>query len=139
MDEPHPTVGTPSDLLRTAALGFAGGLRTTIPFLVESAYLEREGPDIADGGPVLDFLATPLAVRVLSLAALTEIVLDKTPFVPDRLLPLPLGARVIVSGVAGALMSLAEGRTSDSGALVGSIGGALGSVAGYAMRTRLPL
>jgi uncharacterized membrane protein len=139
MDEPHPTLGTPGDLLRTATLGFAGGLRTVMPFAVESAYLEYAGPDIADGGWSIDLLSSRQAAMLLAAAALVEISLDKTPFVPDRLRPVPLAARVIASGTACALTSLAEGRTSDSGALIGSVCGAVGSLFGYAFRTRLPL
>ena len=139
MDEPHPALGTPGDLLRTATLGFAGGLRTVVPFAVESAYLEREGPDIADGGWSIDLLASRQAAVVLATAALVEIGLDKTPLVPDRLRPVPLAARIVAAGTACALTSLAEGRTSDSGALIGSVFGAIGSLCGYTFRTRLPL
>jgi uncharacterized membrane protein len=139
MDELHPVLGTPGDLLRTAILGFAGGLRTMMPFAAESAYLERNGPDIADGGWSIDLLATRQAATLLAIAALLELGLDKTPFIPDRLRPVPLAARIIASGTACALTCLAEGRTSDSGALIGSLGGAVGSLFGYTFRTRLRL
>jgi uncharacterized membrane protein len=139
MEDPHPTSGTASDWLRTAALGFAGGLRVAMPFAALADYLERQGPDIADGGPVVDLLASPGAARTLGLAALGEAIFDKTPFPPTRLLPLPLAARVATSGIACALSTLAEGRTSDSGALIGSVCGGIGSLCGYTFRTRLPL
>jgi uncharacterized membrane protein len=139
MDERHPWLGTPRDILRTAALGFAGGLRLVIPLAVESAYLAREGSDIADGGWTLDVLAHRRVAVALGAAAVIEIAIDKTPFPPTRVEPLPLAGRIVASGTACALSCLAEGRTSDSGALIGSVSAALGSVFGYTMRTRLPL
>jgi uncharacterized membrane protein len=139
MVERHPWSGTLQDKVRTAALGFAGGLRLAMPFAVESVYLSREGPDIADGGWTLDLLARRRVAVVLGLGALAEIVIDKTPFPPTRVDPLPLAGRVIASGSACALSCLAEGRTSTSGALIGSVAAVAGSVFGYTMRTRLPL
>jgi uncharacterized membrane protein len=131
-------VGTPSDLVRTATLGFVGGLRSVMPLAIVAAHLEREGPDIADGGWAIDLLASPWGALGLGCAALGEVLVDKLPFAPSRLRPLPLSGRVVLAGTACALWSLAQGRTSDSGALVGSLGGVLGSVAGYSLRTRLP-
>jgi uncharacterized membrane protein len=139
MDDLHPTTGTPTDWLRTATLGFVGGLRTVMPWALVSAYLARQGPDIADGGWVVDVFATRRCAVVLGLAALVELALDKTTLVPSRVQPLALAARIISAGLACTLASLAEGRTSDSGALLGSVGGAFGSAVGYAFRTRLPL
>jgi uncharacterized membrane protein len=134
-DERHPAKSSPSDLLRTATLGFVGGLRSVMPLAILAAYLEREGPDIADGGWAIDVLASPGGAFALGLAAIGEVVADKLPFVPSRLEPMPLAGRIVLGGTAGALASLAEGRTSDSGALVGSVGALLGSLAGYALRT----
>ena len=136
-DEHHPVEGTPRDLLRTFSLGMVTGLRSMMPFAVLSGYLEREGPDIADGGWPIDVLASPWGATVLALAAAGELVADKLPLLPGRVEPLPLVARVVMGGTVGAAASLAEGRTSDSGALLGSVGGLVGSVLGYTLRMRL--
>jgi len=106
---------------------------------VLAAYLGRQGPDIADGGWAVDLLSSRWGGRALAAAALIEIGLDKTPLVPGRVEPGPLAGRIVASGAACALAALAEGRTSDSGALLGSLGAAVGSVVGYTLRTRLPL
>jgi uncharacterized membrane protein len=139
MDERHPWSGTTHDWLRSATLGFAGGLRSTMPFAVVASYLGRQGPDIADGGWAVDLLSSRWGGRVLTAAALVEVGLDKTTIVPSRVAPGPLAGRIVSSGVACALEALSEGRTSDSGALLGSLGAVLGSVVGYTLRTRLPL
>ncbi len=138
-EERHPSPATPRDLLRSVTIGFAGGLRSLMPLALLSAHLEREGPDIADGGWVLDLLASRWAVTVLAVAALAELVADKLPFVPARIDPLPLAGRVVLGGTASSLASLAEGRSSDTGAWVGALGAVAGSVTGYWLRMRLPL
>src|SRR5919199_1692450 len=140
-DEPHPARNSPSDVLRMVMLGFVGGLRSLMPLAILSAHLGREGPDIADGGWIIDALASPAGALALGAAAVGELVADKLPLVPSRLKPLPLGGRVVLGGTACAFASLAEGRTSDSGALIGSAGAVIGSLAGYALRTSrvLPL
>jgi uncharacterized membrane protein len=139
LEERHPSPATPRDLLRSVTFGFVGGLRSLMPLALLSVHLEREGPDIADGGWVLDLLASRWAATVLGVAALGELVADKLPFVPARIEPLPLAGRVVLAGTASSLASLAEGRSSDTGAWVGALGAVLGSVTGYWLRMRLPL
>jgi uncharacterized membrane protein len=110
-----------------------------MPLALLADHLEREGADIADGGWALDALASRWAVAALSSMAGGELVADKLPFTPGRLQPLPLAGRVLLGGTASAVASLAEGRRSDTGALVGCLGAVVGSVLGYLWRTRLPI
>jgi uncharacterized membrane protein len=124
------------DVVRTTTLGFVAGLRSFMPLAILAAYLEREGPDIGDGGWAIDALAAPTGALALGVAAVGEVVADKLPIVPSRLEPLPLAGRIVLGGTVGALASLAEGRTSDSGALAGSLGAVVGSLAGYTLRTK---
>jgi uncharacterized membrane protein len=136
--EPHPAADTSLDTLRTLVLGFAAGLRSIMPLAVLAAHLRREGPDIADGGWIIEVLASTAGAAVLGLAAIGEVITDKLPNVPARVDPLPLAGRVFLGGCAGAFSSLAEGRASDRGALIGSLGAAVGALTGYTLRTRLP-
>jgi uncharacterized membrane protein len=136
--ERHPAANTPLDVVRTATLGFVAGLRSVMPLAILAAYLGREGPDIADGGWAIDALASRIGGVALGLAAVGEVAVDKLACLPGRIEPLPLAGRIVLGGGAGALASLAEGRTSDSGALAGSLGALAGSLAGYALRTKLP-
>ncbi len=131
----HPSADTPLDVLRSWTLGFVAGLRSMMPLALLSAHLEDQGPDIADGGWTLDVLTSRWAAFALGVAAAGELVADKLPFVPDRLMPAALAGRVILGGTASGLASLAAGRASDRGALLGSLGAVVGSVAGYALRT----
>jgi len=135
----HPAPDTELDLARTFAFGVTGGLRSMMPFALLSGQLEREGADIADGGWALDALASPWAVVALSAMAVGEVIADKLPNTPSRLAPPALAGRVIIGGTACAVASLAQGRRSDIGALVGSVGVIAGSVLGYAWRTQVPL
>jgi uncharacterized membrane protein len=139
MEDRHPRRATPIDILRTTTLGFVGGLRSLMPLAVLSAYLQRQGADIADGGWTLDLLASSPGALVLGAAAIGEVLADKFPFVPTRVAPLPLAGRVVLSGSACALAALAKGRRSDTGALIGAISSVGGSLCGYAWRTRVPL
>jgi uncharacterized membrane protein len=131
----HPSADTPLEILRSWTLGFAAGLRSMMPLALLSAHLEDHGPDIADGGWALDVLTSPWIAFALGGAAVGELVADKLPFVPDRLMPASLAGRVVLGGTASGLASLAAGRASDRGALVGSLGAIVGSVVGYALRT----
>jgi uncharacterized membrane protein len=106
-----------------------------MPLALLSAQLEHQGPDIADGGWALDVLTSPWAALALGVAAVGEVLADKLPFVPDRLEPASLAGRVVLGGTASGLASLATGRASDRGALLGSLGAIVGSVAGYSLRT----
>lgn len=136
--EQHPSIDTPLDVLRTAVLGFVAGLRSIMPLAVLAAHLQREGPDIADGGWVIEGLASGPGAGLLGLAAIGEVIADKLPVVPARVDPLPLAGRVIFGGCVGAFTSLAEGRASDRGALIGALASLAGAVAGYAFRVHAP-
>ena len=136
-DERHPRADTPRDLLRSAVLGAVAGLRSVTPIALLSDSLSRDGPDIADGGWAIDLLTSPQVALVLRLAAFGELVADKLPGTVDRVAPLPLAGRVVLGGTTCALHSLAEGRASDIGALIGALGAVGGSVLGFTLRTRL--
>ena len=127
-----------STLVRGFTLGVVAGLRSVLAPALLARAISTEGPDIADGGWVLDVLAHRRVALVLGLGTLPEFVIDKLPAAKSRLLPPLLAARVISGGTTAAIHSLAEGGRSDQGAVVGSLGAVVGSVAGYCWRTRMP-
>ena len=89
-------------------------------------------------------LARPLAligslpaVIILSLLAVTELILDKLPNTPSRTAPPGLIARVVTGGLTGACVSLGGGRSALLGAGLGVLGGIVGTFGGYQARARL--
>ncbi|GAC1301777.1 MAG: hypothetical protein NVSMB19_10290 [Vulcanimicrobiaceae bacterium] len=60
------------------------------------------------------------------LAAAGELLVDKLPVVPPRLLPAALAARVL----SGALCGRTLAKRADGSALLGTVAGAAGSLAG---------
>ena len=77
------------------------------------------------------------AAIILSVAAVTEIIVDKLPNTPNRTAPLGLIARIVTGGLTGACVSLGGGRSALAGAVLGLIGGIIGCFGGYQARTRL--
>ena len=77
------------------------------------------------------------AVIILSLLAITEIILDKLPNTPNRTAPPGLIARIVTGGLTGACVSLGGGQSAFVGAGLGLIGGIDGCFAGYQARARL--
>ena len=138
VDEPHPSPDQPLDVLRSLSIGFASGLRSVLPLAVLADQIHRQGPDIADGGWILDTLSRRATTLVLGTAAVGELVADKLPWTPSRSRPLPLAVRVAAGGATAAMDSLAEGRRSDHGALFGSLGALLGSLFGAWLRREIP-
>ena len=125
-------------LVRSAILGFVGGLRSMMPLALVAAHLQRHPPlEPITAGWALDWLGSRLAVQLLGVAALGEVIADKLPVVPDRLEPVPLAGRVILGGTACALASQADGGSPDTAALVGALSAIGGSLVGYSLRSWL--
>jgi uncharacterized membrane protein len=88
-------------------------------------------------GSRLVFMASPVAVAILSLAAIAEYVNDLLPKTPSRTTPGPLIARIVTGGLSGACLSASAHRSLLVGAFLGGIGAVIGAFAGYQARTRL--
>jgi uncharacterized membrane protein len=121
-------------LLFAFLIGVFAGLRSLTP------------PAVVAWGVHLGWikLARPLSligsvpgVIILSLLALTELVLDKLPSTPNRTAPPGLIARIVTGGITGACVALGGGESAIVGAVLGAIGGVVGTFAGYHARARL--
>ena len=77
------------------------------------------------------------AVIILSLLAITELILDKLPNTPNRTAPPGLIARIVTGGFAGACVAIGGGQSAFAGAGLGVIGGIVGCFGGYQARARL--
>ncbi len=113
-------------------LGFVTGLRsqTALALLGQDALRH---PDRVKHTPFHLLAERPVATLLL-LAAGGEFVVDKLPFLPDRIKPGPLLGRLAFGAAAGAIV-FAEGRgPMPLGALLGAAGAFVGSHAGYRFR-----
>jgi len=88
-------------------------------------------------GSPLRFMEFPIAVAILSLAALGEYVNDKLPNTPSRTAPPSFIARLVMGGLSGATLSSAGGQSLAVGAVLGAVGAIIGTLVGYKARTGL--
>jgi uncharacterized membrane protein len=107
-----------------------------MPFAVLSAAASR-GDFAKDATGVLGLLRGRAARIGTGLAAVGEVIADKTPYVPSRIEPAPLAGRIAAGGVAGALFAKGNGKSLVPGAILGALASAGGSFAGYAYRTKI--
>lgn len=85
----------------------------------------------------LALLDTARAEHTTRKLALGEFISDKTPLLPSRLKPASLLWRLISGGVCGAAFSVSDGENASAGAALGATGALVGSLLGYAWRTRV--
>lgn len=114
-------------------LGAVAGLRSQIP-LALLARAARDGRvDTGASGP-LHLLGARPAVPVLLLGMVGEFVGDKLPSTPSRLDAGPLGGRVVIGAVAGAVVRRGAGASLLPGVVLGAVGAGIGSWAGHQAR-----
>jgi uncharacterized membrane protein len=118
-----------------AGLGFVAGLRSQMPLRLLAVEANRDSRTRARGALRL-FDSRP-ALFATGLTALSELVVDKLPFVPDRIDPLPLAGRLFFGGLAGGAVFSGGRKPFVAGAGLGAAAAALGSYAGYSGRTTL--
>lgn len=82
--------------------------RAAGPALLAQDFNRRQPPTLA--GTQFDFLASETAAGLLSMAAVGEMVIDKMPFVPARISPLPLAGRMASGALVGAALSAERGE-----------------------------
>jgi uncharacterized membrane protein len=121
-------------LLLAFLIGLCAGLRSLTPpaavaWAVHLGWLRLARP--------LSLVGSIPAVIILSLLAVTEIVLDKLPNTPSRTAPPGLIARIVTGGFTGACVSVGGGKSALVGAGLGVIGGLVGCFGGYHARARL--
>jgi uncharacterized membrane protein len=118
-------------LLFPFLIGLFAGLRALTPpallaWAVHLGWLKLARP--------LSLVGSLPAVIILSLLAVTEIILDKLPNPPNRTAPFGLIGRIVTGGFTGACVSLGGGQSAYVGAGMGVIGGVVGCFAGYEFR-----
>lgn len=119
---------------RALLLGFATGLRTMTAGAA-LAWHHDDAPRSA-GWRTWPVLRGVWGRKLMVAASAGEIVGDKLPATPSRLQLAPLGGRIAFGALAGAALGT-EGRGKAvviRSAIVGGVGGAAGSYAGYHAR-----
>jgi uncharacterized membrane protein len=116
-------------------LGIVAGLRSmTAPAVVSwAAHLGR----LRLAGSPLGFLEHTATAYILGVLALGELIADKLPFTPSRKTPGPFAARIVLGGLSGAAVVAGTSGSALVGALLGGIGGTIGTLGGYGCRTGL--
>jgi uncharacterized membrane protein len=115
-------------------IGLLAGLRSLTPPAVVSwaahlGLLKLQG--------FLALLAATPAVVICTIAALAELIADKSARIPDRTSAPGLIARVMTGGGMGACIASAAGQELFIGMALGAAGGIAGAFAGYHARTQL--
>jgi uncharacterized membrane protein len=121
-------------LLLAFFIGFVAGLRSLTPpaavaWAAHLGWLPLQG--------WLALLATLPAAVLFTIAALAELIADKSPGIPDRTSPPGLLARILTGGGTGVCLAAAGGLNLFIGLAAGAVGGIAGAFAGYHARKQL--
>src|SRR5437762_12392407 len=117
-------------------VGVAAGLRSLTPPAVMAGAAHLGWLNL-NNSP-LAFMGSIITVVIFSLLALFELfVVDLQPTTPKRTAPLPLTARILTGGLCGACLCAASNQSLIIGAILGAVGGVIGTFAGYETRRRL--
>ncbi len=121
--------------LRALGIGFVAGLRSMAAPAAVSWAASNGRLSLANSP--LSLLDSERAMHTTRKLALGEFVSDKTPLLPSRLRPGSLLFRLLSGGVCGAAFSISDGDKPRNGAMLGATGALVGSLLGFAWRTRV--
>ena len=122
-------------MLAIPLLGLTTGLRAMTPIAVLCwfAYLGK----LPVQGTWASWTAHLVTVIVFTACALGEIVNDKLARTGNRTAPAPLVTRIVLGGLVGSIAATAMRGPGLEGVLLGSVGAALGTFAGFMIRRDL--
>jgi uncharacterized membrane protein len=110
-------------LIAAFVLGIACGLRAVVGLAAVSWAASSQHLPLQ--GTWLSFLGNRITSYVSSVLALGELINDKLPKTPSRLVPPQFGARVVMGALTGSAIGLSHGNLA-----LGAVSGILGSVVG---------
>jgi uncharacterized membrane protein len=120
-----------SVLILAFVVGFACGLRALVGLAAVS--WAASGQQLPLQGTWLAFLGFRATPFITSLLGIFELVTDKLPKTPSRLVPPQFGARVFMGALTGAAIGTSQGHLL-MGVLSGVVGSVLGTLAGSKAR-----
>lgn len=136
---PIPAGSTASrrgSLTRVALLGAVTGLRSQVSLALLARAVRAGRVETGGSGP-LHLLDSRPAAPLLLLTMAGEFVGDKLPMTPSRMDPGPLGGRLVLGALAGAVLRRSAGASLLPGVLLGALGADLGAWASYHARVWL--
>jgi uncharacterized membrane protein len=116
-----------SVVISAFVLGIACGLRAIIGLAAVSWAASSERLSLE--GTWLSFLGYRFTPYIASVLALGEMINDKLPKTPSRLVPPQFGARVVMGALTGTVIGLSHEHLAI-GAIAGVIGSVVGTFAG---------
>ena len=99
-------------------LGVISGMRTTFAPALLSHYLSKED-NAALSKSKLSFMQSPVAAKITKVLSAGEIVGDKLPNTPNRIVAPQVMARAASGAFAGAVICAANGNSIAKGVLTG--------------------
>lgn len=122
--------------LKAVVTGVIAGMRTmSAPAFVSDRLARENSVELAASS--FGFMGDPRVARALKIAAIGEFAADKLPFMPDRISPGPLAARVVSGALCGASLCKADGKRVDVGAIAGGLSAIGAAYAFYYIRREL--
>jgi uncharacterized membrane protein len=115
--------------LQIVGVGAIAGMRSMSAPMLVTRYLAGGGRS-----QPLVWPGMPLLAGLFTLAGLSEMVIDKLPFLPDRTEPSSVAGRVGSGMFAGALLAAAGGRPRVTGAILGGLAAFLSTYGFYHLR-----
>lgn len=116
-------------------LGFVTGLRTMTPMAVICWFAYRG--DLPLDGTWAEWASKLPAAIMFSLLAIGELVADKVPKTLRRIDPVPLGVRLFVGGLMGAIVAAGLNGSGLEGGMLGVLGALTGAFCGYYCRKEI--
>jgi uncharacterized membrane protein len=118
----------------TLGLAALTGSRATSGPAFLSQYLSQQALAPGLTGSPLRFLAKPGVAKTLKFLIAGEVVGDKLPNTPNRIVPQQLTTRAASGALMGATLYKAKGGSAVSGALIGALGTVAATYLTYYLR-----
>lgn len=116
-------------------LGAATGMRTFTPMAV-ICWFAYAGYVPVDGTWAF-WVAKLVTAIVFTVLAVSELVADKLPRIPDRTSTGPLIARILLGGLAGGIVAASLNGSEFEGVILGVGGALVGAFGGYLIRREI--